>query len=60
MAFGIKIFDAGTYVFSKTFLVVGLDIHNIYYKQYDKVYPFQEEDGSVSMMMKDKQPVDPN
>ena len=54
----VKIFDAGTYVFTKTVRVVGLDIYNIQCNVDDKCYPFLERDGSISMIMPDKQPDD--
>ena len=57
---GIRYYDAGTYVFSKTVRVVGLNIYNIQYNVHDKVYPFLEEDGSIRMIMTDKQPANPN
>ena len=56
----VKIFDAGTYVFTKTVRVVGLDIYNIQCNVDDKCYPFLESDGSISMIMPDKQSDDPD
>ena len=33
---------------------------HVQYKQYDKVYPFLEEDRSISLIMPDKQPANPD